>query len=76
MCHYVKSMIIPKELREIESYPLCNVKKLELKASSLPEGFEFNKLLDALLWFSPLLEILFIELKELNKSVRNIFFKV
>jgi len=61
----VKSVVIPKELRESQPFrPLYNVKKLELEVSSPPKKNEINKLVNAMLWISPLPEILFIELME------------
>jgi len=72
----VKSLIIPKELRESQPSPLYNVKKLELKALSSPKRNKMSELLDALLWIFPLLDILLIEWEDKNMSIHSIFFKV
>jgi hypothetical protein len=72
----VKSLIAPKELREILPSPLYNVKQLKLKVWNdwYPRmRHEIIELVDSLLWISPLLEILFIEWEETGD---NISFKV
>ncbi|XP_059455203.1 uncharacterized protein LOC132185447 [Corylus avellana] len=57
----VESVIALKELREILPSPLYNVKQLKLKVNHRRGCYEIFKLVDALLWISPLLETLFIE---------------
>ncbi|XP_062157566.1 uncharacterized protein LOC133865219 [Alnus glutinosa] len=60
-----KSLIAPKELRETLPSPLYNVKQLKLKLYGGNPRYrdEVIELVDALLWISPLLEILLIEWK-------------
>ncbi|XP_059454254.1 FBD-associated F-box protein At3g52670-like [Corylus avellana] len=53
-----KSVIASKELRETVQSPLYNVKQLKLKVRN---PYNIIELVDALLWISPLLEILWIE---------------
>jgi hypothetical protein len=69
--YFVKSVIALKELRETLQSPLYNVKQLKVEFRN---PYNINiELVDALLWISPLLEILWIEL--LWKDA-NICFKV
>ena len=59
---FVKNVIIPKELRETLPSSLYNVKHLKL---SIPLPFtrcKVKELLDGLLWISPLLDMLVMEL--------------
>jgi hypothetical protein len=65
----VKSAIASKELRETLQSPLYNVKQLKL---SVVDSYDIIELVDALLWISPLLEILWIE----SWGEANICFKV
>jgi hypothetical protein len=51
----VKSVIASKELRETLQTPLYNVKQLKL---SVVYSYDIIEPVDALLWISPLLEIL------------------
>ncbi len=68
-------MIAPEELREILPSLLYNVKQLKLKVDYPLGIYEIIKLVDAMLWISPLLEILFIEWRY-GKTIDNISFKV
>ncbi|GLT62832.1 hypothetical protein SLA2020_354370 [Shorea laevis] len=56
-----QNVITSKEFRKIQPSPLYNVKQLKLLAVFIPTRDEINKLVDALLWISPLLETLSIE---------------
>jgi len=77
LVYFVKNMIAPEELREILPSPLYNVKQLKLIVDYPLGGDEIIKLVDAMLWISPLLEILFIELEYPEiEIVDNISFKV
>jgi len=77
LVYFVKNMIAPEELREILPSPLYNVKQLKLIVDYPLGGDEIIKLVDAMLWISPLLEILFIEWEyPLIEMVDNISFKV
>ena len=67
----MKSVIALKEMRETLQSPLYNVKQLKVKFSN---PYNINiKLVDALLWISPLLEILWIKS---SWSDANLCFKV
>jgi hypothetical protein len=65
----VKTLIASKELRETVQSPLYNVKQLKIKVSY---PYNIIELVDALLWISPLLEILWME----SWRDANICFKV
>jgi hypothetical protein len=67
--YFVKNVIASKELRETVQSPLYNVKQLKVKVI---DPYNIIELVDALLWISPLLEILWIE----RCRDANICFKV
>ena len=58
---FLKSVFAPKELRKILASLLYNVKQLKLKVDHRLRCYDIIELVDALLWISPLLEIIFIE---------------
>ncbi|KAF2308106.1 hypothetical protein GH714_035256 [Hevea brasiliensis] len=53
-----ESFLIPKEIRQILSPPLCKVKELKLSISNQDESFTTAELVDAMLWISPHLQSL------------------
>jgi hypothetical protein len=78
LIYFVKSLIAPKELRETLPSPLYNVKQLKLKLYGGNPRYrdEVIELVDALLWISPLLEILLIEWKTDDLKDEKISFMV
>ncbi|KAG2668110.1 hypothetical protein I3760_15G144400 [Carya illinoinensis] len=69
--------IIPKELRQTLPSPSYNVKQLKLQLNEPPIMSGMNKLVDVLLWISPLLDGLIIEwgLGPVTSCMDNISFK-
>ncbi|KAF2308113.1 hypothetical protein GH714_035374 [Hevea brasiliensis] len=53
-----KSFLIPKEIRQILSPPLCKVKELKLSIPNQDESCTTAELVDAMLWISPHLQSL------------------
>nr|POE69308.1 hypothetical protein CFP56_42884 [Quercus suber] len=58
--YFAKDVVIPKELRDTLPSPPYNVKQLKVAISQPCIGREIDKLVDNLLWISPLPEIVLI----------------
>ncbi|KAF2308110.1 hypothetical protein GH714_035356 [Hevea brasiliensis] len=65
---HCKSFLIPKEIRQILSPPLCKVKELKLSISNQDESFTTAELVDAMLWISPHLQSL-----RIDSSLKSFF---
>ncbi|KAJ9184853.1 hypothetical protein P3X46_004539 [Hevea brasiliensis] len=64
----LESFLIPKEIRQILSPPLCKVKELKLSISNQDESFTTAELVDAMLWISPHLQSL-----RIDSSLKSFF---
>ena len=59
---FFQSYIVPRELRQVVAPPLCNLKELYLSISNKAESHPIAEFVDAMLWISPHLETLTIDI--------------